>query len=304
MSIRLRGTRGLVTGAEGGIEIGKLERADHLGPGPEGGIRIGHLSDFHLGEPVDRASVPERIESWLDAFREAGVDAVVYSGDLVEEPDDRVGMLRVRYLLEHSGIPWVVVPGNHDVARPGEESPFYELFGSYPRVERIAGAEFILLDSFGALPLTDRGPFDRLDARETGAYSKGRVGNRQLAAVEARLAPASDRPRLLVLHHHLAAEEEVVDEPSGSSVPDALMVPCLDAEAVLDWAGRFDVVAAFHGHMHAHWPPFVPTEGPVVFNSGSSTRGKPDPRARIVDIETGGRGTVWELEVEGSGVAS
>lgn len=296
MSIRLRGRREWVAGVEPGIEVEDLERADRVSPRAGDGLRIGHLSDFHLGKPVEGAGVPERIGEWLDAFRASEVDVVVYTGDLVEEPDDRVGMLRVRYLLEASGIPWVVVPGNHDIARPGGESPYYELFGPYPRVERIAGAEFILLDSFGALAVSERSPFDRLDAGKTGAYSKGRVGSGQLAAVEGRLTPASDRPRILVVHHHLTAEENVVDEPSGSSAPDALMVPCLDAEVVLDWASRFEVVAAFHGHMHAHWPPYAADEGPVVFNSGSSTRGKPDPRARIVDLASDGGGTVWELE--------
>jgi len=297
-SIRLRGARTFGGGGES-VDIGELERADGL-PAPAGrAVRLGHLSDFHFGTSIelDGSSGPSLVERWLEAFRRAEVDAVVFTGDAVEETDDRVGLVRARHLLERSGLSWVGVPGNHDVARPGAASPFYEIFGDYPRVERVGGVDFILLDSMAGLPERARSPLDRLGEARHGAYTQGRVGRDQLSAVDPLLGPAPRHPRVLVVHHHLAPEKSVVDEPSGSSAPDALMVPCLDGEAVLEWARGVDVGVAFHGHMHAHWPPYTREGELLVFNSGSSTRGKPLPRARIIDLERDGPAAVWELEV-------
>lgn len=296
MPIQLRGKRHLEDREGEPLEIGSLEPAEGLSPSAEETVRIGHLSDFHLGKPLDGGSVPEFVEEWLEAFRSADVDLLVCSGDLVERPDDRVGMLRIRHLFEQSGIPWVVVPGNHDVARPGAGSPFYELFGDYPRAEQVGGAEVVLLDSIGGLPVDERSPFDRLEAQLSGAYSRGRVGHEELAVAESELRGGGELPRVLVVHHHLWSHERVVGEPPGPKLPTGLMVPCLDAETVMAWARQIGVRVAFHGHVHEHWPPYAPEEGPAVLNSGSSTRGRPAPRARIVDLEPD-RQTVWEFEM-------
>ena len=135
--------------------------ADDLPPKPTGAVRLGHLSDFHLGKPLAGATVPEVVGRWLADFEAAGVDAIVFSGDLVEIPDRRAPMLWMRRMLDASGIPWVTVPGNHDVRDPGR-GPFYELFGDYPRLERHAGVAFLLLDSMAGLPADERNPFERL----------------------------------------------------------------------------------------------------------------------------------------------
>mgnify|MGYP006279317005 FL=1 len=253
---------------------------------PHGMIRIGHLSDFHLGKPLDDAEGPARAEAWMSAMREVDCDVVVISGDLVEKPGNRVGLLRARHILESSDVPWVVVPGNHDVAEPGQTGAFEGLFGSYPRVEHHAGVEFILLDSLRGLPSDQRSPFERLDAARHGSYSNGRVGADQLKYIEGQLR-GSYRPRVLVLHHHLADEQAVTGEDADDGVPKQLMRPLEDADQVLDWADAHGIGIAFHGHIHRWWPAYRRRDV-VVFNSGSSTRGRPVPRARVVEIQGNG----------------
>lgn len=277
------------------LAMGEPDEAQALSAKPEGAVRLGHISDVHQGKPPKHeAPVPEVVETWLTDFEKAGVDVVVVSGDLVERPGDRVGMLRMRHLLEQSGLPWVVVPGNHDIARPRAGDAFYELFGEYPRIERHAGVAFVLFDSMAADAHRERTPYERLDAGRSGVLSKGRVGEPQIRRVTGMLTDA-DRPRVMVVHHHLREQEAILEDPPAGA-PPALMVPCLDADRLLDWAARHGIRTAFHGHRHAHWPPYVARERVAVFNSGSATRGKPVRRGRLVDVVPGkGPRAVWEV---------
>ncbi|MFB6262699.1 MAG: metallophosphoesterase [Bradymonadaceae bacterium] len=260
-------------------------------PGAET-TRLGHVSDFHLGAKLASGDVPSVVEHWLADLEAAGVDVAVVTGDLVETPGDRVGLLRIRHLLDAADLDWVVVPGNHDLSTPGCDTTFEELFGGYPRVERLGGAEFLLCDSMGAFPVDDRGPFERLMGQKF-CYMRGRVGEAQLDDLEARLTGEPDRPRVLAVHHRLAPADEVFGHPVSTSAPDTAMVPALDAGQVISRFREWGVRAAFHGHRHRHWPAYV-RGGAVVFNSGSATRGKPQRRGRIVDL---GRGRIEVCEV-------
>ena len=277
-------------------EVGPLQDISTLDEKSAGVARLAHLSDFHFGKPLDEDTVPAVVDRWLSDLGEVDVDVIVFSGDLVEEPGDRAAMLRMKYRLDDSGVPWVIVPGNHDIVCLGSDGAFYEIFGAYPRVESHAGVDFVLLDSIGGLPAAERGPFDRLQAIQSGAYSKGRVGRRQLERAAEMLAGRPSRARVLVVHHHLREESEVLADPPPPGAPGSLMEPLLDHDELVEWALDHDVRLAFHGHKHAHWPPYLAAERLPVFNSGSSTRGKPVRRARIVDLALdGSRAGVWEI---------
>ena len=259
------------------------EEVDRLPDKPEGAVRLGHLSDFHLGKPLDRGSVPRVVGRWLADFREADVDAIVFAGDLVEVPDRRAPMLRMRRMLDRSAIPWVTVPGNHDVETPGT-GPFYDLFGDYPRVERHAGIDFLLLDTMAGLPAGRRNPFERLSHLRKGYWSKGAVGPEQRRLAEGRLPAERDAPLVVLLHHHLAPQEQLLDELPESTAPPSLMVPATDAAETAEWAADLGARLLFHGHMHEFWPLYTPDPRLVAVNSGSSTR---RGRARIVDLSGG-----------------
>lgn len=252
-------------------------------------MRIAHCSDFHLGKPTqDNVSAERAASWWLAEFQRRDADVIVCSGDLVETPGDAERLREAHGMLEATGIPYVVVPGNHDVPEPGEDGPFESLFGQLPRVETIGGVEFVLVDSMRGIPVEHRSPEDAENYRDNGAYSKGRIGIEQLAALDEMVAVEATAPRVLVVHHHLRENAPTVvgfeDDPTA---PEGLMGPLEDARGLLDWAERRGVRLAFHGHKHNFWEPYEPRDGLLVLNSGTSTRGKAgrDRRARIVDLD-------------------
>ncbi|MFW5967179.1 MAG: metallophosphoesterase family protein [Persicimonas sp.] len=254
---------------------------------PSDVCRLGHLSDFHFGKPTDDGLPNEEaVERWLDAFEKARVDALAVTGDLVETPGDREGLERAKRLLEAASFRCLVIPGNHDIAHPGKEGPFEELFGPYPRVERAAGAAFLLFDSMGGLPEAERSDRERRDAAERGAFSRGAVGEKQRRRIEEDLGEKPPFGRVVLVHHHLRYNAPTATgwEPDPAS-PHGFMSPLADARRHLGWAAtRARLV--LHGHKHNFWEPYRPLRGLVVLNSGTAVQAKPGRRrrGRIVDL--------------------
>ncbi|MGM0558324.1 MAG: metallophosphoesterase family protein [Myxococcota bacterium] len=256
-------------------------------------MRIAHCSDFHFGKPPRDEVSSERAASWwLAEFQRREADVIVVSGDLIETPGDAERLREAHGMLEATSIPYVVVPGNHDVPEPGVDGPFESLFGGYPRVATVGGVEFVLVDSMRGIPVEHRSPEDVANHLENGAYSKGRVGIEQLAALDEMVAVEPAAPRVLVVHHHLRENAPtVVGYEDVPTAPEGLMGPLEDARGLLDWAQKRHVRLVFHGHKHNFWEPYEPREGVLVLNSGTSTRGKAgrERRARMVelDVDTG-----------------
>ena len=252
-----------------------------------GTVRLGHLSDLHLGKPTaDAISAKEAVEVWLQAFEAAGVEVLVFTGDVVEARGDRPRLAWARDRLDEVSFPYVIVPGNHDQPEPGSPGPFEAIFGHYPAVSTEAGVEFVLLDSMKGLPPSERSRIERQEAADS-AYSRGRVGQAQREAAAQMLGDTPGWGRVMVVHHHLRpnAPSQVGWEQEPTA-PHGLMAPLDDADPVLRWATEHGVRLAFHGHKHNFWEPYEPRPGLVVLNSGTSFRGKPDRarRARIVDV--------------------
>ncbi|MFP4597454.1 MAG: metallophosphoesterase family protein [Persicimonas sp.] len=135
-------------------------------------LRLAHISDFHLGKPSgDDLPRDQALERWLECFAGEGVDVLAVTGDLVEEPGDRRRLADTKRLLDEAPFPYVCIPGNHDIAEPGEPGPFEELFGDFPRVERLGDLDLVLFDSMKGLPVADRSPKERQNASSIGFYS-------------------------------------------------------------------------------------------------------------------------------------
>jgi hypothetical protein len=129
-----------------------LEKGGRLLRNNGSGIRIGYLTDIHLRDAVPgtspiahrrcremRALLPE----CLDRMAACEVDLVLCTGDVVDDPDDpRAGedLCLAVGLFQQSGVPYVVVPGNHD---PPPEV-FYGVFPRPPRRQAIGGHELIV----------------------------------------------------------------------------------------------------------------------------------------------------------------
>lgn len=257
---------------------------------PQGVRRLGHLSDFHLGNPTfDDLPNAEAVCRWLDAFERADVDVLAVTGDLVEEPGDRRRLRRAKDLLERAPFPYVTIPGNHDVPHPGRSGPFEESFGDVPTAARHADVEFLLFDSMKGLPEDERSRMERRDARKTGSFSRGRVGDEQRREVDEQLGEPPRFGQVMLVHHHLRTNAPT---PTGwqrePTAPHGLMAPLDDAAAHLAWTAQ-RARLALHGHKHRFWAPYRPLPELVVLNSGTSVQAKPDRarHARIVDIWPG-----------------
>lgn len=255
----------------------------------EGAVRLAHLSDLHLGRPRAKPNPLEILRIWLGSFVGALTDVVIISGDLVQRTGDRKSFVAVRSVLEESGLPFVVVPGNHDVGRPGVPGIFEQVYGTFPRVEIHAGVAFILIDSNAGLPPDERRRHERLFAR-VACFVEGRVGQAQLARLDEELEKIGDLKRVMVLHHHLVAQ------------PDryrrfGFMGPLQDAHMVRRWAVSRKVILALHGHHHVMRRAGVQSGSLVVLNGGTSTLKGPPYRARLIDLQPDGNRRVIPVEL-------
>ena len=198
---------------------------------------LAHLSDPHVDGTPERADRLRRTLAHATAGRRPA-DVVVLTGDVADtgQPDQYAEAAR---LLAASPVPVLVVPGNHDDRRaftagllPGTRTgagtgETTEAPGPWHRVERVAGATFLLLDS--TVPGSDGG---RL----------GPDSLRWLAEALDRADAGNPGSRVFVVLHH---------------PPVALGNPSLDAIALVDagpfaelLAGRPGVVAVLAGHAH------------------------------------------------------
>ncbi len=93
-------------------------------------IKLLHTADWQLGKPFSRfegdvgAVLREArlaaVERLAELAREADVTAVLVAGDVLESEHAEPGLLRrmVHRMARFTG-PWLLLPGNHDPARPG-----------------------------------------------------------------------------------------------------------------------------------------------------------------------------------------
>ena len=115
-------------------------------------MRIGFVTDLHYRETVPGDSPNPRRElrrvgallrHCLQHFRDAGAELVLVAGDNVDAPLDdprlNADLVSLREMLTGSGLPFVIIPGNHDPA----SEVFYRVLPRPPRVLRSGNCEII-----------------------------------------------------------------------------------------------------------------------------------------------------------------
>jgi 3',5'-cyclic AMP phosphodiesterase CpdA len=183
---------------------------------------VAHVSDTHFGndvqDPTDRL---ERVMDHLLAL-DPRPDVLVVSGDVADHglPAEYVA---ARAWLDRWPGTLAICPGNHDV-----RDAFVDGLGRPTRaVVEVGGHRFVLLDS-----LIDAVGGERVD--------EGRLGEEQLAWLDAELAGATG-PTFVVLHHP----------------PVAIGIDLMDPIRLLDGDALAEVLTA-HPHVlatlvgHAH----------------------------------------------------
>lgn len=266
-------------------------------------VRIAHISDLHIGHPPKTVASPLAIfRMWLEHFTEAGVDIIVLSGDVVERPGDRFGMQQARAILDQCGMHWVVVPGNHDIKRPGYHDDFNDIFGMFPRVETYHNIDFILLDSMAGLPLEERDVAERMYG-DYVCYTEGRIGTPQFAYVERLLDEHDKRERVVVLHHHVMRQHAdlMPRVPKQAGLTEDVfgtMKTLFDADTLFDWCNDFDVSTIYHGHKHLFQQPGMRHGNLLILNGGTSTLRPSNQLARMIDHHPGGDKVLMNIELQ------
>lgn len=183
---------------------------------------IAHVTDTHFGnETQDPQARNAAVMDHLLAM-DPRPDVLVVSGDVADHglaPE----YAEARSWLDRWQGPRAVCPGNHDV-----RAAFVAGLGVETRVVvEAAGARFVMLDSL-------------IDATEEERIDEGRLGDDQLAWLDARLAE-DDRPAYVCLHHPPTT--------IGLELMDPIRLKDGDELAAL-LARHPHVVATLAGHAH------------------------------------------------------
>lgn len=192
-----------------------------------GPLRVLQITDTHLFGSDEgtlgglRTAESER--AVLDAVRRSALpaDLILVTGDLVHDGSE-AGYQRLREQLAGLAPRTLVIPGNHD-----DPEVMRRVFARGPvtwsRSLGLGGWRFVMLNTW--------------QPGEPG----GRVGEAQLAELDAELAAAPGVPALVGLHHHPV--------PVGSDWIDHIGVA--DAAALFDCLDRHPGVrAVLWGHVH------------------------------------------------------
>ncbi|HEU4611975.1 MAG TPA: metallophosphoesterase [Kofleriaceae bacterium] len=176
---------------------------------------IVHISDPHFGE-ADAAVA----EALLDEINALEPTLVAISGDLTQRAR-RAQFAAARAWLDRLFVPYLVVPGNHDI-------PFYDVVRRFtsPRERYLHYISSDLAPSF----VDDEVAVCGIDTTKSFTLKSGHITREHAERVAALLAPHTNHWRVLVAHHPF-------EHASGAA--DAM--PLLEAAGV-------DLVLT--GHLH------------------------------------------------------
>jgi DNA repair exonuclease SbcCD nuclease subunit len=82
-------------------------------------ILVAHSSDLHLASDYHAEADLLRLQRVLDTARAEGADVLVLAGDIFDHNRVKLGLIdAVARALHDSGLPVVILPGNHDCLAP------------------------------------------------------------------------------------------------------------------------------------------------------------------------------------------
>lgn len=189
---------------------------------------IAQLSDPHIGADWGHADPAEALAAAVDAVRaiEPAPDAVLVSGDLAEHAAD-AEYQQARALLERTGAPLFVLPGNHDdsarlrhhFATPGVGEEPVQYAADFGPLRLVA------LDTTGP-------------TEDTGA-----LGPDRLNWLDTELGRVPDVPTLIAMHHPPVL--------TGIAPTDASGLPASDRVGLAEVVARHPQVRLLTaGHAH------------------------------------------------------
>ena len=185
-----------------------------------------HLSDLHFGT--------EKKEC-LDAIRrfvtEHEIEAVVVSGDLTQRARFKQ-FYACKIFLDSLGLPYIVIPGNHDIPLFHLWRRFFNPFGRYQMFFGMT-EQVLETENFYIMGLNTIHP---------KFHTKGTIHLDQIAAVAEKLKQSPSRKRTILLTH----QPFYVDSLDRSYFKDR---PENSILALKVWA-PLGLDAILHGHLH------------------------------------------------------
>ena len=219
--------------------------------------RLLHLSDLHFGR-----TDPAVIEPLLDATARIAPDLVVVSGDLTQRAR-AAEFEAARKFLDRLRLPFVVVPGNHDV-------PLYRVWERFlspmRKYRRYVG------DDLEPTFVDDEIAVLGINTARSSTLKGGRINEAQMQGIQARFAalPAT-LTKVVVTHHPF----DLPDDPGDAQlVGRAGQAMAVFARCGVDLllAGHFHSTQA--GESSTRYP--IPGYAALVIQAGTatSTRGR------------------------------
>ena len=179
-------------------------------------IRIAHLSDLHFG-----AHIPDLVAPLIADIAAMAPDAVAISGDLTQRADP-VEFAQAAAFLETLPVPFLAVPGNHDIPGSALLERMTDPRGRWRRFISAATEPTLLLPGAALIGLdTVRRAQPHLD------WSAGGVSSARRMRLEMRLRACAGRVLVVVAHH-----------PRGQPAGGAGRAPPRGAEAARGCSAR------------------------------------------------------------------
>lgn len=191
-------------------------------------LNLLQISDLHFGPPYV-AGVGDAL---LKQARELPIDAIVVNGDLTQRATAEQFQQAKAFIDALPNVPYVVIPGNHDVPLYRVWERLWDPYRQYQRhisedlnqVLRVEGATIVALNS----------------AAPRRAITNGRIRPSQLELCGREFANSSpDDLRIVVVHHHFAPPPDYDRSP---------VMP--GARRALDYFQSQDVDMILGGHLH------------------------------------------------------
>lgn len=232
---------------------------------------IAQLSDIHCGSPYFDA---ELMDAAVGEVMALAPDVVLVGGDLTAEGyahEFRDAQRHLQPILE-SGLPTIVIPGNHDAKNVGYLH-FRDTFGAGDVEEK--GDRVLRLTTTLAPEAPGSVTLVALDSSKPD-LAEGEIGRERYSWIRKQFEPGADL-KVMALHHHL------VPVPGTGRERNTVW----DAGDVLALLPDCGVHMVLSGHKHV---PFVwLLNGVLVVNSGTVSshrlRGFVRPSYNVIEID-------------------
>ena len=211
-------------------------------------MRLAHLSDLHFG-----ATEPAVVAGLITDLATQRPDLVVVSGDLTMRAR-RGQFVAARELLDSLEVPWICVPGNHDLPLDRPVTRLLRPLAGYRR--HIDPDPEPLWSGDGVLVLGLSSPRRYL-------WKGGRIDRHQIGRIGSAFAgTAGVRLKVLVLHHPVFVSRQRPDERPVRGAHEALLAAA---------RAGVDVVLCGHDHVQAHADLSLPDGHILAVMAGTTT---------------------------------